>query len=110
MISRTPLALIISDKIELLPTEFSTGLVRKHLSRALFLVSEKVKESSLWKAYIDSLPEKEGITLTFTIEEMDLLEGSEVCSCLQYITVMYICITSLYCKSVTCIKIHACRI
>ena len=74
VILRTPLALIISD----------LGL--NYLSRALFLVSEKVKESSPLKAYIDCLPEKEGIPLTFTTEEMDLLEGSEVCSCLQYIT------------------------
>ena len=79
MISRTPLALIISDKIELL---VSARLELKHIGRALLLVSEKAKESSLWKPYIDSLPEKEGITLTFTTEEMDLLEGSEVCSCL----------------------------
>ena len=81
VILRTPLALIIS------------GLGLNYLSRALFLVSEKVKESSPLKAYIDCLPEKEGIPLTFTTEEMDLLEGSEVCSCLQYITVMYIYIT-----------------
>ena len=79
VISKTPLALIISDNIELLPKKFSAGLkLSEFLSGALLLLSEKVKEDSLWKPFIDVLPEKEGITLTFTTEEMAQLEGSEV--------------------------------
>ena len=78
LITKIPLPLIISAKMKLVPQEFSAGLKLKYISGALLLVSEKMKENSLWKPYIDILPEKEGITHTFTTEEMGLLEGSKV--------------------------------
>lgn len=45
----------------------------------MFLASEKINGTSMWQPYLDVLPKKEGITLMFTEDEIDLLKGSQVC-------------------------------
>ena len=74
----TPLSLIISDDLELLPKNFSRGLEEKFMRGALFLVAEKAKGRSMWQPFIDILPERVDATIMFTEDEMDQLKGSLV--------------------------------
>lgn len=76
---RIPLALIISNDLELLPKNFSHGLEEDFIRGALFLVAEKAKGRSMWQPFLDILPERVGNTLMFTEDELDQLKGSLVC-------------------------------